>query len=113
MSAESCSFLVALLTAIISSLLGRGFFSTALEGCETKGSLDFDAVRVSATLEDAPLCFGLGFTLLSGIECKAGSVVLVACSLCCRSFWVEVALEGEAEIVGTAGLIAAPAVTLR
>ena len=97
----------------MSSLLGRGFFSTALEGCETKGSLDFDVVPVSATLEDAPLCFGMAFTLLSGIERVAGSVVLVACSLCCRSFCVEVALEDEVEMAGTAGLIAAPAVTLR
>ena len=97
----------------MSSLLGRGFFSTAFEDCEIKGSLDFDAILVSAMLEDAPLCFGLDFMLLSGIECVAGPAVLVACSFCCRSFCVEVALEDEVEMAGTAGLIAALAVILR
>lgn len=112
-SAESCSFFVALLTAVISSLLGRDFLSIGLKGFEVKGSLDFDAVLASGTLEGAPPCFGLGFTLDSAIGCVVGSVVLVFCSLCCTSFAMVVALEDEDGSTGTTGLIAAFTVALR
>lgn len=112
-SAESCSFFVALLTAVISSLLGRNFLSMGLKGVEVEGSLDFDAVLASGTLEDAPPCFGLGFTLDSAIGCIVGSVVLVICSLCCKSFAMVVALEDEVGSTGTTGLIAALTVDLR
>ena len=97
---------------MISSLLGRDFLSTGLEELGAEGSLDFDAFLASDILEDAAPGFGLDFTLASGSECLAGSV-LVTCSLCCMSFCIEVVLEDEVGRTGTTGLIAALVVTLR
>ena len=90
-SAESSSF-VGALTAVISSLLGRNFFSAVLEGFEAEGSLDFDAV----TLDDTPPSFDS-----------------VVCSVCSESFCIDVALDDIVGRTGTTGLIAVLVVTLR
>ena len=90
-SAESRSF-VEVLTAVISSLLGRNFFSAVLEDFEADGSLGFDVV----TLGNTPPSFDS-----------------VVCSVCGGSFCTAVALDDIVGRTGTTGLIAVLDVTLR
>ena len=100
---------VGLLTEVISSLLGRNFFSAVLEDFEDEVSLGFDAV----ILGNAAPSLGLDFVLASGIdciECINGSVV---CSVFGWSFCIDVALDDKVGRTGTTGLIAELVVTLR
>lgn len=111
MSVDSLPFLVAFLSAAISSLLGRALLSVSLEELAGEEMVAFDEVIISVKLEEAWFSSGLVLMLASGTE---GILISIspAFSLGCDSFCMSVGFEDADGITGTIGLIDALVVTL-